>query len=190
MTQTIERKKTITLNGLDPAAIEKTAAGVAESPERGIASFSVRSEWKGGTLSESRVKSYRLGGQEIPREHVIRADEPHELFGDNHAPNPQELILSAVASCMAVGYVFGATSAGIRLDRLELEVEGTLDLRGAFGLDPNIVPGFPEIRCRVHIAGDGTPEQFEAIHQEVMQTSPNYFHLTQAIRLQPELVVE
>jgi len=39
------------------------------------------------------------------------------------------------------------------------------------------------------VRGDGTREQFEAIHQAVTQTSPNYYHLANAIPLASELVV-
>jgi hypothetical protein len=35
----------------------------------------------------------------------------------------------------------------------------------------------------VTIAGNGTPEQFEAIHQNVMKTSPNYFNLNRPVRM-------
>jgi hypothetical protein len=37
--------------------------------------------------------------------------------------------------------------------------------------------------------GNGTPEQFEAIHQNVMKTSPNYFNLGRPIRLNGKLNV-
>jgi hypothetical protein len=35
----------------------------------------------------------------------------------------------------------------------------------------------------VRIAGDGTPEQFEEIHRNVMATSPNYFNMARPIRM-------
>jgi len=42
----------------------------------------------------------------------------------------------------------------------------------------------------VVIQGDGTEEQFRKIHQMVMATSPNFFNITRAVRVMPELVVE
>jgi hypothetical protein len=35
----------------------------------------------------------------------------------------------------------------------------------------------------VIIKGDGTPEDFEPIHQTVMKTSPNYFNLSRPVRM-------
>jgi uncharacterized OsmC-like protein len=92
------------------------------------------------------------------RDHVIKADEPEEILGSNEAPNPQELLMAALNACMTVGYVAGASKRGIRLDKLEIETKGTLDLRGFFDLDDAVAPGYPALQYVVRIAGDGTPE--------------------------------
>jgi len=42
----------------------------------------------------------------------------------------------------------------------------------------------------VRIKGDGTREQFAAIHQAVMATSPNFYNLSRPVSLKPDLVVE
>lgn len=189
MTQTITNQQTTPLNGIDLGGFEEKAQEMMARPELAPAAFRVRSKWTGGVRVENRVDGYTLGGQEIARSHVIHSDEPLELLGGNTAPNPQDLILSAVASCLAVGYAIGATQRGIRLDQLEIDISGVLDLRGAFGLDPALPPGFPEVACTVRIAGDATEEQLRELHEEALQTSPNYFHLTSAIRMQPELVI-
>jgi len=42
----------------------------------------------------------------------------------------------------------------------------------------------------VHIKGDGTPEQFQRVHEIVSATSPNRFNIANAIRLNSRLVVE
>ena len=135
------------------------------------------------TRSESTVSGYTLGGERIERSHKIVADEPCELLGADGAPNPQELLMAAVNACMAVGYVAGAALQGITLTKLEIRTKGTLDLRGFLGLDDSVPPGYEVVDYDVSIAGNGTPEQFEEIHQTVMKTSPNYFNLSRPIRL-------
>ena len=50
-----------------------------------------------------------------------------------------------------------------------------------------IPPGYEVVDYEVSIAGNGTPEQFEEIHQTVMKTSPNYFNLSRPIRLSGKL---
>ena len=51
-------------------------------------------------------------------------------------------------------------------------------------------PGYEVIRYVVRIKGNGTPEQFQEIHETVMKTSPNYFNITRPVRLDARLMVE
>jgi len=91
---------------------------------------------------------------------------------------------------MTVGYVAGAALNGITLERLEIETTGQLDLRGFLGLDDTVAPGYEAIDYIVRIGGNGTPEQFEAIHRTVMQTSPNYFNMARPIRMNGQLQLD
>jgi uncharacterized OsmC-like protein len=116
-------------------------------------------------------------------------DEPFELLGSNTAPNPQELLLTALNACITVGYVAGAAVQGIQLDQLEIESRGQLDLRGFLGIDESVPAGYDTIRYDVRIKGNGTEDQFRAIHENVIRTSPNYFNLSRPIRLDAQLHV-
>ncbi len=178
------------VNGLDMDALAEVMREITRDPAKGQVQFRVRSEWKGQTRSRSSVTSYTIGGQEVPRSFTIDADEPLELLGRNTAPNPQELLMTALHACITVGYVAGAAARGITLDKVEIETSGALDLRGFLGLDPSVPPGYETIRYVVRIKGDGTPEQFEEIHETVMKTSPNYFNITHPIRIDARLMVE
>ena len=80
--------------------------------------------------------------------------------------------------------------AGIVLEKLEIETEGDIDLRGFLGLDPAIPPGYENLRYVVRIKGSGSKEQFAEVHKAVMATSPNFYNVSQGIVLQPTLVVE
>ena len=39
----------------------------------------------------------------------------NELLGQNSAPNPQELLMTALNACITVGYVAGAAVKGVTL---------------------------------------------------------------------------
>ena len=141
--------------------------------------------------SEGSARPIRLGnGKTIDRHFTIAADEPEEILGTDAAPNPQELLLAALNACMTVRYVEGASVRGINLSKLEIETEGTLDLRGVLQLSDMVPPGYPAIQYVVRISGDGTREQFEEIHAEVQQVSPNYDSFARCIRMEGELIVE
>jgi uncharacterized OsmC-like protein len=189
-TQTATKTPTTTINGLDMDALSQVMASVEETPSEGIVSFRVNSAWQGQTRSETSVESYTLGGNEISRRFKIAVDEPFELLGQNTAPNPQEMLMTALNACMMVGYVAGASAKGITLESVEIETTGSLDLRGFLGIDPDVRPGYEKLQYTVRIKGDGTPEQFQEIHETVMKTSPNYFNVAQPIRLDARLEVE
>jgi uncharacterized OsmC-like protein len=163
---------------------------IERDPARGQVEFRVRTEWKGQTRSRTAVESYTIGGQEVHRSFTIDADEPFELLGRNTAPNPQELLMSALNACITVGYVAGASVKGIALEKVEVETSGSLDLRGFLGIDPTVKPGYDTIRYVVRIKGDGTPAQFQEIHETVARTSPNYFNISRPVAIDARLVVE
>ena len=176
-----------TVNGLDLNALEEMVGTVRSDPACGAACFRVKTEWKGQTRSESTVESFTCAGEPIARNFPIVADEPHELLGTNSAPNPQELLMSALNACMTVGYVAQAAIRGIRLEDCRIETEGELDLRGFLGLDDEVPPGYRRIDFTVHLEGDGTPEQYREMHEAVMATSPNYFNFAHAVEMNGRL---
>jgi uncharacterized OsmC-like protein len=185
MTTQIESR----VNGLDLQALGQLVEEIKNDTTKGFVRFKVASSWKGRTRSEARVKSYFMNGQELPREFTINADEPPELLGQNTAPNPQELLMAAFNACIMVGYVATAAVMGVHLTGAEIETEGELNLRGFLGIDPNVKPGYDSIEYTVRLTGDGTKEQYEAIHENVRKTSPNYFNIAQPIQVKSNLVI-
>jgi len=177
------------VNGLDLNALGETVDAINQDAALAKVTFNVTTRWTGQTGSETTVDGYTIGGERVARSHSIVADEPFELLGSDSAPNPQELLMAAVNACMTVGYVAGAALQGITLDMLEIRTNGTLDLRGFLGLSDSVPPGYEAIDYEVRISGNGTPEQFEEIHETVMKTSPNYFNLNRPIRMNGTLQV-
>ncbi len=65
-----------------------------------------------------------------------------------------------------------------------------IDLRGFLDIDRSVAPGYERLKYSVRIAGDGTPEQFEKMHEVVQRTSPNYYNMTNPIPMEAELVIQ
>jgi hypothetical protein len=179
----------MTLNGINTDALRDAIDAVTQDPSHGKTHWEVTTHWRGGTRSDTRVTSYGIGGQRVPKDFTIRVDEPLELCGTNEFANPQEHLLAALNACMIVGYCACCSLEGIELEELRIETEGDIDLRGFLGIDPTVSPGYDQLRYTVHIRGSGTPEQLEKIHRTVMATSPNYFNMANAIPLKSRLVV-
>src|SRR5258708_15668671 len=60
-------------------------------------------------------------------------DEPPGLLGDDTAPNPSEASLAALGSCLAVGLHANAVHRGWTVNKLELELEGDLNITAVWG---------------------------------------------------------
>lgn len=186
----LDTVKNACVNDIDLAALGDVVEAIDADAKKALVSFNVTTRWLGQTRSESEVESYTIGGERIARSFRIRADEPEELLGTNSAPNPQELLMSAVNACMMVGYVAGAALKGIELESLIIETKGELDLRGFLGLSDAIPPGYRGIDYDVRIKGNGTAEQFAEIHETVMATSPNYFNMSRPVKMNGTLIVD
>ena len=179
-----------TVNGVDTIALKKLVDGAARGGRDAQVKFAVATHWRGGAKSETRVDAYEFAGRRVEKDFSILIDEPKELCGTNTQPNPQEMLMAAFNACMLVGYVAGATVHGIELEDLSIETEGELDLRGFLGLDASVKPGYDAIHYTVRIKGNGTPEQFQKIHDTVIATSPNRFNIANPIKLTSDLVVQ
>jgi uncharacterized OsmC-like protein len=190
MAQTVSSPSSNIVNGIDTDAVHTLIDDVDGDPSKGMTHWRVASAWQGGTHSRARVDGFAIGGTNVPRRFAIDIDEPLELGGANAYANPQEYLLAALNACMIVGYTALCALQGIALRKLEITTEGDIDLRGFFGLDPAVPAGYRELSSRVVIQGDGSEEQFQKIHQMVLATSPNFFNITRAIRVVPELIVE
>jgi uncharacterized OsmC-like protein len=177
------------INGINLEALGELVGEIKNDQAKGFARFKVASSWTGQTRSETHIQSYCLNGEEIYRGFTVKSDEPKELLGQNSAPNPQELLMAAFNACIMVGYVATASVMGIELEAVEIETEGELDLRGFLGLDAKVKPGYDSITYTVRMKGNGTADQFQAIHENVLKTSPNYFNISQPVAVKSKLVI-
>jgi uncharacterized OsmC-like protein len=72
--------------------------------------------------------------------------------GDHDAPNPAEMLCAALAACEHATIRMTADVLKITLERLVVEVRGTVDVRGALAVDRQVRVGFPSLECRVDLA--------------------------------------
>ena len=178
------------VNGIDTDAVHTLIESVEVNPPQGMTHWKVANTWQGGMRSRARVDSFAIGGNSVPRSFSIDIDEPLELGGGNAYANPQEYLLAGLNACMMVGYSALCALQGITLQKLEITTEGDIDLRGFFGFDPSIAPGYRELRTRVVIKGDGSEDQLRKIHELVLATSPNFYNVTRAVAVVPSLIIE
>jgi uncharacterized OsmC-like protein len=81
-----------------------------------------------------------------------------------------DLLLGALAACAQVTCQMVAEAMGIETERIEVEVEGDLDLAGTLGVSKDVPVGFERIRTRFDIlAPHATEEQLENLRRKTEQ---------------------
>jgi uncharacterized OsmC-like protein len=176
-------------NNMSAAGLSEFAHEVREEPEQGHAGYGVTVEWLTGTRAQARTLPMTLGDQSLNRDFRWLIDEPRQLGGTNHAPNPQEYLLSAFGSCLMVAYLVGASVLGIQLSELEIDVRSELDLAGFLATDPNSPVQLKAIRYVIRVEGDGTPEQFESLRLAAQTHSPNAMSLATGVAVEGTVIV-
>ncbi|CCQ74960.1 OsmC family protein [Magnetospira sp. QH-2] len=113
-------------------------------------------------------------------------DEPPVLLGDDTAPNPSEAALAALGSCIAVGIHANAVHQGITIQKLELELEGDLNITAVWGCgDTSEKPvGFTDVRVKVDLECDASEEDKAALLAHVKQWSPVANTYTRPVNLE------
>jgi uncharacterized OsmC-like protein len=114
-------------------------------------------------------------------------DEPPGLLGDDTAPNPSEASLAALGSCLAVGLHANAVHRGWTVNKLELELEGDLNITAVWGTgDVSEKPvGFTDVRIKVDMECEGvSPDEISALVAHVKKWSPVANTFTRPVNLE------
>ncbi len=107
--------------------------------------------------------------------------------GPGTGPCSGDLLLGALAACAQLTCQMVATSMGIPVRSLEVQVDGDLDLRGTLGVDKSVGAGFDAIRIRFEIdAPEATPEQLASLHEK----TERYCTVLQTLRSPPQIESE
>ena len=113
-----------------------------------------------------------VGTQLQAGKHTFHIDEPSALAGDDVAASPVEVALGAFIACQIVVYRLYAQLLGISIESIEATAEGDLDVRGLFGMDKNIRPGFSAIRITTYVKGPETAERYAQLQRAVEENCP------------------
>jgi uncharacterized OsmC-like protein len=70
-----------------------------------------------------------------------------------------DMLLQALVACAGVTLTAVATALGVNLRDGRVTAEGDIDFRGTLGIDKEVPIGFKQIRLRVDLEGDVTPDQ-------------------------------
>ncbi|MGA2745907.1 MAG: OsmC family protein [Candidatus Sulfotelmatobacter sp.] len=81
-----------------------------------------------------------------------------------------DLLLGALAACAQITCQMVAAAMAIPTERIEVTVEGDLDLRGTLGIAKDVPVGFESIHLLFDVAAPtATPEQLRALQEKTEQ---------------------
>ncbi|HET7390098.1 MAG TPA: OsmC family protein [Nitrososphaeraceae archaeon] len=150
-------------------------------PEMAKATFYVKSEWNGGFSVTSSSKGFPSGGQNIERntEYTVQYDFPNRLSGEDRGPTVCEVCMGSLAACLTQTIVAHASSRGIMIDSINIDVEGDVDLRGFTGISNDVRPGAQQFRVNMNIKSNtASKEQINELRGIAKRFSPAFDTLT------------
>ncbi|MCF6158858.1 MAG: OsmC family peroxiredoxin [wastewater metagenome] len=153
-------QKTVTeqkvVNGVNVSMIEDTVNAIKDDNEIAKCKFHISNRWIDGGHNQSTIKSFYGAKKENPHDKpfFLDADEPPLLAGGDFGANPVEHLLNALAGCLTTTMVYHAAIRGIKLEEVESELEGDIDLRGFLGLTNEVRNGYQNIRVNFKVKTD------------------------------------
>ena len=76
----------------------------------------------------------------------MQYDFPNQLSGEERGPTVCESCMGALAACLTQTIVAHATSRGIHIDSIDIDVKGDVDMRGWTGISNDLRPGAQQFR--------------------------------------------
>src|SRR5271155_4335718 len=101
---------------------------------------------------------------------IYKAEAHKGVGGAGAGACSGDLLLGALAACAQITCQMVAAAMGIAAERIEVTVEGDLDLRGTLGIAKDVPVGFESIHLHFDVAAPGaTPEQLRGLREKTEQ---------------------
>ena len=101
---------------------------------------------------------------------IYQAEAHAGVGGAGTAACSGDLLLGALAACAQITCQMVAAAMGITTERIEVTVNGELDLRGTLGISKEVPVGFERISLHFDIAApEATPEQLRGLQEKTEQ---------------------
>jgi uncharacterized OsmC-like protein len=174
-------EENVVINGLHPAKLEAVIEGLKEKDNLEAFSGPWRSRvvWQDGFKAKAHTRT-----------HTVELDEPDALDTQDTGASAHEHLLSALGSCIMVGFVLNATRRGVQINNLEIAVEGHFQniLKWA-GLDDDGNPGYGGIDVKIYAQGDADEATLQEIFDLAVAGSPVAQTVTRATPVHAELEI-
>lgn len=161
------------------AALMQAIAGIQSNPGAGKVVFRADTQLEEDVRCSAKVRDFA----------PIIVDEPPDLGGADAAANPVELLLVALGTCQEIMYSAYASVMGVQLNSVKVNLRGYLDLRGLFGMDAAIPPGYQKIIFETTVDSPADMETLRKLVETVEKHCPVLNTLVRAIEVSGQVTL-
>ncbi len=174
----------MSLNNFNMEAAAKFLEEVKQNPEAAQKRKRVEGQWifdEGRPQFQAKLE-FKEGAQ------VLEADFAPFMGGRGKRPDPIQYCLFGMASCYAGTFMAIASMEGVKLEKLSISVENSVDLSKTLGLSENpIVEG---VGVTFRIRSNAPKAKIEAIEKLARERCPGVYCLTNPIKLETRIEIE
>jgi putative redox protein len=120
--------------------------------------------------------------------HTVYVDQPTNAGGMDAGPNPIEYLFTSLAGCIATTARIIAIQKRIKLNSMDIKVEGAFDTEIILGKSKENRPGVSGINVTLNIDAEMSKEEKEAYVQEIESRCPVSDNLEHPTSLKVEIV--
>ncbi|MFT3852694.1 MAG: OsmC family protein [Ilumatobacteraceae bacterium] len=152
-------------NGVNTEALLAAREALSAAPAAAEFTWRATSRWVHGTHSTTTVDGFAGLGQEHQHRQTFTflADHPECFASEDRGATPVEIALSALGACLTAGVAAVAQQRQIQLRSVTAHLQGTLNVLGILGADPDVRNGFDAVEVRFEIDADASPEDLRAV---------------------------
>jgi putative redox protein len=104
--------------------------------------------------------------------HTLYVDQPQAGGGADEGPNPIEYLFTSLAGCIATAARIIAIQKRIKLNGMDMKIEGVFDTEIILGKSKENRPGVTGINVKLNIDSDMTKEEKKAFVEEIESRCP------------------
>ena len=177
-------------NGVNVQALLDARQVLKGAPDAAKFTWRASCKWQNGVHSQTSIQGYHGLGQEQKHktETTFEADHPEVFAANDNGITPIEYVLVGLASCLTAGVAAVAQNRGIQLRSVESKLEGTMDIRGILGVDPDVRNGYDDIKVTFKIDADASKKDIEALVAQSQKRSAVYDVITNPVNVTVEVV--
>lgn len=181
-----ENQQNTILNGVNVTKLGQIIEAVKEQPKLAEFKFRAHNRWEQGAHAVATISDFYGTCQELQHQAHVPKPRPTSTrccWVATKAPALGEYVLAALSACLTGTLAYHASARGLKIEDIQSEYEGDVDLRGFLDIDPKVRNGFSEIRVIFKVKGDAD----EATVRELLKKSPIYDTLANPVKIKIEV---